>query len=709
LEPAKAKAADPLIGKLFGGCRIERLIGRGGMGAVYLATQLNLDRPVAVKVIAPDILDDDESLQRLSREAKIVANLSHPNIVQLHFTGKEFNYPYLVMEYVDGQSLGVLLRSIGKISVSAACDVILQCGFALEAAAAVGVVHRDIKPDNILITPDGRVKVTDFGLARRSNDSARLTLTGQSLGTPHYMSPEQCEGHSMDIRSDIYSLGITFWQCLAGFLPFDGETPFAILMKQVHEKLPDIRVVSPDVPKEVAEIIAAMTAKDLMQRMGEPGEIVRGLKKYLGGPDVKREKLKATSRTADGVSPADLSAPFDSDPAGIGAQSSQAYRETNVGMQALNMPLPGGPAKPGTGPASPAPAQSPSPVAPAPPAATPSKTGRRRFLIAASAGVVLAGIGIAGLLLTRKKDKPPPTMMFVLRRTIIGHTNAVKALHFSGNGELLASGGADRTVRLWRETNGLQIHSLTGHGKMVTSVQFGPDEDVLASGGLDWSVRLWDPKTGKELKKLGPPSHTNTVTALAFSADGETLASGSMDQSVMLWDWRKGTYRRVFKGHSGMVTCLGFRSDDKVLASGGADRRINLWVLENPREFETCYPQDAMVTALAYSPDGQVLATAGQDQTIHILNAGTRAVLKKLEGHEKSVLSLAFSSDSKYLASGSADGSVRLWDPDKGVEIAMAQGDSMVWTVCFNPNGLLLAAGTQDGKIHYYEFTKITK
>src|SRR5687767_8105415 len=307
------------------------------MGAVYLATQLNLDRPVAIKVIAPDILDDDESLQRLSREAKIVANLSHPNIVQLHFTGKEYNFPYLVMEYVDGQSLGVLLRASGKISVSAACDVILQCGFALEAAAAVGVVHRDIKPDNILITPDGRVKVTDFGLARRSDDAARLTLTGQSLGTPHYMSPEQCEGNAMDIRSDIYSLGITFWQCLAGFLPFDGETPFAILMKQVHEKLPDIRVVSPDVPKEVAEIIAAMTAKDLKTRMTEPGELVRALKKYLAGPEVKREKLKAQSRQLTGGSMTDVSAPFGSDPGGIGAQSSQAYRETNVGLKAVEM------------------------------------------------------------------------------------------------------------------------------------------------------------------------------------------------------------------------------------------------------------------------------------------------------------------------------------------------------------------------------------
>jgi WD40 repeat protein/predicted Ser/Thr protein kinase len=703
LEPAKAKAADPLLGKLFGGCRVERLIGRGGMGAVYLATQLNLDRPVAIKVIAPDILDDDESLQRLSREAKIVANLSHPNIVQLHFTGKEYSYPYLVMEYVDGQSLGTLLRATGKISVPAACDVVLQVGFALEAAAAVGVVHRDIKPDNILIMPDGHVKVTDFGLARRSDDAARLTLTGQSLGTPHYMSPEQCEGHSMDIRSDIYSLGITFWQCLAGFLPFDGETPFAILMKQVHEKLPDIRVVSPDVPKEVAEIIGAMTAKDLATRMAEPGEIVRGLKKYMAGPDVKREKLKAQSR---GMSPGgkDTSAPFSSDPGGIGAMSSQAYRETNVGMKALNLPLPAAPAPVAPVAAAAAPAKTP------PPAPAPPKTGRRRFLIAAVAGAAAAGAGAAGLVFGGSRAKVKPTMKFSLRGTIIGHTNAVRSLHFSHQGDQLASGGADKTVRVWKESNGLQVWSLAGHSKMVTTVQWSPDEEVLASAGLDWTVRIWDPVKGAELRRLGPgsPGHDNTVTSLSFSPDGSTLASGSMDLSVILWDWRTGKPRRPpLKVHTGMTTCLEYKSDNSVLASGGADRRVILWDVGNPKEFQTCYPQAAMVTALAFSPDGKVLATAGQDHVIHLLNSETRAVLKKLEGHEKSVLALAYSTDGRYLASGSADGSIRLWDADTGVEAAVQPGESMVWTVRFNPKGHLLAAGTQDGEIRYYDLSKL--
>jgi len=715
LEPAKAKASDPLVGKQFGGCRIEKLIGRGGMGAVYLATQLNLDRPVAIKVIAPDILDDDESLQRLSREAKIVANLNHPNIVQLHFTGKELNYPYLVMEYVDGQSLGSLLRSKGKISVPSACDVMLQVGFALEAAAAVGVVHRDIKPDNILITPDGRVKVTDFGLARRSDDLSRLTLTGQSLGTPHYMSPEQCEGHKMDIRSDIYSLGISFWQCLAGFLPFDGETPFAILLKQVHEKLPDIRVVSPDVPKEVAEIIASMTAKDLAARMAEPGEIVRGLKQYMAGPDVKREKLKAQSRTLGGDTGPPSPAPFDSDPGGIGALSSQAYRETNIGMKALELQVPGAPPIAPAGGAG-GKLQKPGPAPPLdateviPPPGTGARSSRRKFIIAAAAGAVVAGTGIAGLLLSRPRVKPPPTMVFTLRRTIIGHTNAVKAVTFSPHGDFLASGGADKTVRLWKESNGLQVFSLAGHSKMITAVHWSPDSDVLISAGLDWSIRLWDTATGREIRQLGPPGHTNTVTSLAVSPDGESLVSGSMDQSVMLWDLRKGTPRRPpLKVHTGMVTCVDFRSDNSVFASGGADRRVLLWSVENPKEFETCYPQASMVTALAFSPDGQSLATAGQDHKIHLLNSSTREVLRTLEGHEKSVLALAFSADGRYLASGSADGSVRLWDTDRGVEAAMAQGESMVWTVKFNPNGLLLAAGTQDGEIHYYEIARITE
>jgi len=697
LEPLKTKSADPLLGKLFGGCRIERLIGKGGMGAVYLATQLNLDRPVAIKVIAPDIIDDDESLQRLNREAKIVANLSHPNIVQLHFTGKEYNYPYLVMEFVDGQSLGTMLRSLGKIGVSPACDVMLQVGFALEAAAALSVVHRDIKPDNILITPDGHVKVTDFGLARRATDNAaRLTLTGQSLGTPHYMSPEQAEGHSMDVRSDIYSLGITFWQCLAGFPPFDGETPFAILMKQVHEKLPDIRVVNPDVPKEVAEIITAMTVKDPVTRISDPAEVVRRLKKYMAGPDVKREKLKAESRgLVDGLGSSVESEPFDSDPESISQQAQRSYRDTSIRMAAARAGASGEVTKQ-------APIPTPTPL----PVTEPMKASRRKFLVVASAGAVVAGAGLTGLLFSGSRSKPPLTMKFELRRAIIGHTNAVKSVHFGHVGEFLLSGGADRTVRVWKESNGIQVSNMTGHAKMVTAVQWNPDQDTIASASLDHTVRIWDAETFKELKQL--KGHTNTVTSLSWSPDGETLASGSMDQTVILWDWKKGVNRRALKAHTGMVTCLEFRSDGTLLASGGADRRVVLWDAGNYRDFRTFYPHTtAMVTTLAFSPDGQILATGGQDHLIHLLSAATGTELRALDGHEKSVQSLAFSADGRYLVSGGADGSIRLWDVDKGHEVAVYAGEPMIWSVRFNPKGLFVAAGTQDGSILNFELTKI--
>jgi len=662
------------------------------MGAVYLATQLNLDRRVAIKVIAPDILDDDESLQRLSREAKIVANLSHPNIVQLHFTGKEYNFPYLVMEYVDGQSLGAVLRIIGRASVPASCDVILQVSMALEAAALVGVVHRDIKPDNILITPDGHTKVTDFGLARRSTDRARLTLTGQSLGTPHYMSPEQAEGQAMDIRSDIYSLGITFWQCLAGFLPFDGETPFAILMKQVHEKLPDIRVVNPDVPKEVAEIIHRMTVKDPLQRLSTPGEVVQLLKAYMSKPDVKREKLKALSPdfSTPAVDARDTTAPFGADPNSIGVQAQMAYNDT------LNLPEPrqGSPA---------AATEQPKPPTQAPPTAI--KTGRRKFIVAAAAGAAVAGSGFGYLIFGRSSPKPPPTMAFVDRATIIGHTNAVKSVQFGKDGDTLISGGADKTVRIWKESNGLQTHLLPGHAKMVTAVAVTPDGDIIASASLDNTVRVWDAERGVEVGVL--KGHTNTVTCLSFSPDGEYLASGSMDKSVILWEWKNKRNKRQLTGHTNMVTCLEFKSDGSILASGGADRRVILWTTGTYSDFRTLYPHTAMVTALAFSPDGQFLATGSQDHTIQLISTANNAVKKTLAGHEKSVLSLDFTFDGNYLASGAADGTVRLWNADSGREAAMVQTDSMVWGVAFNPKGLLLAAGTQDGKIYYYEFKKI--
>ncbi len=271
---------------VMGGCRILRMLGRGGMGAVYQAIQTDLDRPVAVKVLWPAL--NAEHAQRFEQEARTVATLQHPNIVQVYFTGREGRYHFIVMEYVRGHTLAEIIALRQTLDVGEAGRIVLHVARALEAAHARRIVHRDIKPGNIMVTPEGMAKVTDFGLARREADGPGDSQF--ATGTPHYMSPEQCRGEPADIRSDLYGLGITFWECLTGAAPFNSNDPSVILRKHIYERVSDVRTVVPDVPRPVATLIWRMTEPRPVERVQSPDEVAAALDAFLAGLPLAREK-----------------------------------------------------------------------------------------------------------------------------------------------------------------------------------------------------------------------------------------------------------------------------------------------------------------------------------------------------------------------------------------------------------------------------------
>jgi serine/threonine protein kinase len=218
-------ARRDLSGKVLGDFRLIRKLGEGGMGQVYLAEQISLRRRVAVKLLRSDLAGQEVSLKRFRAEAKIVAQLNHPNIVQVYAFGESEGVHYMAMEYVDGRNLRDYLRRHGPAPVALVLHIVQQVALALQRASELGLVHRDIKPENILLTRRGEVKVADFGLSRmiQGEEAQRLTQTGTTLGTPLYMSPEQVEGRPLDCRSDIYSLGVTCYHLLAGRPPFEGR------------------------------------------------------------------------------------------------------------------------------------------------------------------------------------------------------------------------------------------------------------------------------------------------------------------------------------------------------------------------------------------------------------------------------------------------------------------------------------------------------
>jgi eukaryotic-like serine/threonine-protein kinase len=267
-----------LTGVTLGDFRIEKLLGSGGMGEVYMATQLSLSRPVALKVLRPNLAANPTYLGRLKTEATAVAKLNHPNIVHVYTFGGVDQISFIAMEYVQGTNLKEYILKKGALDIPLAFSIMRQTGQAIGAAGEIGLVHRDVKPENILMTKKGRVKVADFGLCRdEQSERVHLTQSGVTMGTPLYMSPEQAQGHAIDHRSDLYSLGVTFYHMLAGVPPFHAETALALALKQVRENPRSMLIHRPDLPVELDKLVLKLMAKDPRDRYQSAAEMLADL------------------------------------------------------------------------------------------------------------------------------------------------------------------------------------------------------------------------------------------------------------------------------------------------------------------------------------------------------------------------------------------------------------------------------------------------
>ena len=260
--------------------RLEEKIGSGGMSSVYRAFDPTLERWVAIKLMHRDISSDPDQLERFRREARTVAQLNHPHVVTVIDAGEDEGAPYIVFEYVEGETLKERIRRLGRLPVSEAVAYAIEIGRALEAAHASLLVHRDVKPQNVLIDRDGRAKVTDFGIAR-SLEAQGLTATGRVLGTTDYVSPEQALGHEVTGQSDIYSLGIVLYEMLTGEAPFKADTQVAVAMKHVRDPLPDVQRRRPEISASLAAVVERATAKETQNRYQQVSEMVHDLEEVL--------------------------------------------------------------------------------------------------------------------------------------------------------------------------------------------------------------------------------------------------------------------------------------------------------------------------------------------------------------------------------------------------------------------------------------------
>lgn len=255
---------------------IVRSIGEGGMANVYLAHDTILDRDVAIKILRGDLANDEKFVRRFQREALSASSLSHSNIVEMYDVGEDNGTYYIVMEYVDGKTLKQLVKKRGALTLSECIDIMLQLTDGISHAHDAGIIHRDLKPQNILIKDDGCIKITDFGIAMALN-STQLTQTNSVMGSVHYLPPEQASGKGSTFRSDIYSMGILFYELLTGSLPFKGENAVEIALKHMRDPLPSVRKNNPAIPQSVENIIMKATAKNPKNRYASAEEMRQDL------------------------------------------------------------------------------------------------------------------------------------------------------------------------------------------------------------------------------------------------------------------------------------------------------------------------------------------------------------------------------------------------------------------------------------------------
>jgi len=293
----EARPSSAMIGTVLSGrYRLEAKLGSGGMSTVYLARDQTLDRQVAVKVMHREMSEQADQLERFRQEARSVAKLSHPNVVSVIDAGEDGGHPYIVFEYVEGETLKQRINRDGALAPQEAIAYAIEIARGLSMAHARNMVHRDIKPQNILIDAEGRAKLTDFGISRQLEQDG-MTATGRVLGTTDYVAPEQAMGRKVDPRTDIYSLGVVLYEMLVGQVPFSADSQVGVAMKHVNEELPDVQRRRPDVSAAVALVVERATTKDPGDRYQRIGEMIDDLETAL-----EVEAARAGSTTGEATS-----------------------------------------------------------------------------------------------------------------------------------------------------------------------------------------------------------------------------------------------------------------------------------------------------------------------------------------------------------------------------------------------------------------------
>jgi len=727
-------------------------LGQGGMGYVYKAQHRRMKRVVALKVLPSGVSKDHDAVQRFQREVVAAAQLSHPNIVTAHDADEANGVHFLVMEYVDGKDLGALVREKGPLSVAKTVDYIIQAAKGLEYAHKRNVIHRDIKPGNLLLDAGGTVKILDMGLAKfeqklgayDSTAAAALTQTGQVMGTIDYMPPEQAmDSHRADERSDQYSLGCTLFYLLTGRAPYVGDSLVKKILAHREEPIPSLCAIRPDVPKELDGVFQKMVAKQAKDRFGSMGEVIAALEacRNLKARPVSRTTAPLP-RSADGTpGEAPDGRTFQADHDGMDGPSCVADTDKQqaaaitqgshsgtggLGFEDwLNAEFPAIPTQLRTSP-------------------RPKLRGKREHIFhgAVVAGAVLLLVLLGIVLKVRTKDgtlvvevnqpdaevsvdngkvtiKTPGDMQPVEIQIPEGkHSLLVKKGGFETfTQEFTIRSGAKETIKAelapkraaasaaraepsdgrGRSTADSATHVAEPHGAPPNlpmpepSSPTAPAEDALPG------LASRPAKIPGSLRWQVDAAHPRgCVVSVAWKPSSLELACGMGDGRLLVFDVARHRVVRLFLGATINTIYpygLSWSPDGRWLASGGVppDSSVRLWDTASSKPGPVFQGHRGTVSSIAFSPDGERLVSASHDQTVRFWSIDG-AVGPVLKGHTQSINYVAWSPDAKWIASSASDKTVRLWTSEGAPGPVLEHPDGPA-AVAWSPDSKRLATG----------------